>query len=624
MRRRLKTVETVLFSLCMLLCFDAAQSAHAGPRCAAPDRTWTAQEKWVWSQICRGELANLSERYPSAHRVDDTTQWPRGRTLRAAFLRAVLIDRRWREYVPVWGVAIRGARLTGTLDLSDVTFPFSIYLIDSEVEELDMVNAMLPALNLDGSKFVKDLKLRGLQTRTALSLSNVRAPAVSAKSMKIGTDVEFGGSQVERVIDFERSVVGGSLFLKQSQMNALLLSAARVERDIEIDEATIADAAHLVRTFVGGSVLASKIQVRTLWLVGTRVEGNIDIDGSRVDDKIEVDMVRVQGKLSILKSHISGLSILASRITGDVDLSDSEITSSFHLGQSEISGTLFMRGTIVRLDEKSAEMPYLTVGKGIDLSGAKLRTVWMPAADVRGDLILGSSSLPPPEWADKAELQMPNSAFGAIQDSPPGASCQRGERVCANDAWPSSLDLVGISFKRFGPLDTNQQNPIAGRGAEWWVQLLNRNRTASPQPYQMIAGIFSASGDPEGSVRILYAAKERELEGAQGWQRVLLFLQKIFIGYGYYPFRFSIWWVLGFIVAGALVLRLSGEGRKNHMPYGLAYSFDMLLPAIKLRDAHYKIDLESPCARYYFYFHRIAGFVLAAFLVAGLSGLTKY
>ena len=58
------------------------------------------------------------------------------------------------------------------------------------------------------------------------------------------------------------------------------------------------------------------------------------------------------------------------------------------------------------------------------------------------------------------------------------------------------------------------------------------------------------------------------------------------------------------------------------MPIGLSYSFDMLLPVIRLREEHYKIDLVGG-TRYYFYFHRIMGWVLASFLIAGLSGLTK-
>jgi hypothetical protein len=98
-------------------------------------------------------------------------------------------------------------------------------------------------------------------------------------------------------------------------------------------------------------------------------------------------------------------------------------------------------------------------------------------------------------------------------------------------------------------------------------------------------------------------------------------LLKIFIGYGYRMY-YAIGWVLGFIALGALVLRLSKEGPRNKMPYGFAYSFDMLLPLIKLREQHYSMELRG-WPRYYFYVHKIMGYVLASFLIAGLSGLTK-
>jgi len=79
-------------------------------------------------------------------------------------------------------------------------------------------------------------------------------------------------------------------------------------------------------------------------------------------------------------------------------------------------------------------------------------------------------------------------------------------------------------------------------------------------------------------------------------------------------------------VLGAIVLYASGEAGQYspyNMPYGIAYSLDLLLPVIKLREYHYdKIDLQS-WARYYFYFHQLMGYVIAAFLAAGLSGLVK-
>ena len=120
---------------------------------------------------------------------------------------------------------------------------------------------------------------------------------------------------------------------------------------------------------------------------------------------------------------------------------------------------------------------------------------------------------------------------------------------------------------------------------------------------------------------IRYSGRELERSEATDGTWAWLTALKWVIGYGYYPQR-SIYWAIGLVIMGAIVLRVSGEGPRNGMPFGLAYSFDTLLPIIKLRDRHYQIDLKT-WARYYFYGHKIMGFVLASFLIAGLSGLTK-
>lgn len=65
------------------------------------------------------------------------------------------------------------------------------------------------------------------------------------------------------------------------------------------------------------------------------------------------------------------------------------------------------------------------------------------------------------------------------------------------------------------------------------------------------------------------------------------------------------------------------QGLKTYQePFLAFYSLDLLLPIIELHKPHYDIVLDG-VARYYFAFHKLMGYVLASFLVAGLAGLTK-
>ena len=98
-------------------------------------------------------------------------------------------------------------------------------------------------------------------------------------------------------------------------------------------------------------------------------------------------------------------------------------------------------------------------------------------------------------------------------------------------------------------------------------------------------------------------------------------LQRLIIGYGYQNFL-SFYWLLLFVVLGWFVIWQNNEGRSRSASWRFIYSLDMILPIIQLDERNYQINL-SGFALYYFYLHKLVGYVLASFIVAGLSGLTK-
>ncbi len=97
------------------------------------------------------------------------------------------------------------------------------------------------------------------------------------------------------------------------------------------------------------------------------------------------------------------------------------------------------------------------------------------------------------------------------------------------------------------------------------------------------------------------------------------------IGYGYgYGYFYSLVGMAVLVLVGVGVLRLTGEQKKQQIPVDFWYSLDMVLPIIRLREAHYEeVDLVSRPARIYFYAHKTLGYLLLFFFIAGLSGLTK-
>ena len=79
-----------------------------------------------------------------------------------------------------------------------------------------------------------------------------------------------------------------------------------------------------------------------------------------------------------------------------------------------------------------------------------------------------------------------------------------------------------------------------------------------------------------------------------------------------------------FVVIGTAVLSKYEDQQEKPKDdrLGVWYSVDMLLPVVRLRERHYEVDLVG-LVRYYFFVHKIVGYVLTFFVIAGLSGLAE-
>ena len=245
----------------------------------------------------------------------------------------------------------------------------------------------------------------------------------------------------------------------------------------------------------------------------------------------------------------------------------------------------------------------------------------MTGSRVRDQLRLGSGTDPKPVWGKESQLILHNAVVGSVQDG--------GEQ----GAWPQRLGLDGFTYTQLGGLYGEESGSgIAVREAAWFIEWLEKDQTYRPQPYHQLANVLRATGHPKKADDILYAGKERERREAwelKWWRPSLgglkwwgLSLLKSTIGYGYgYRYFFSLPWVGAITLIGAAVFATTEKGQSSSVAEMLAFSFDLLLPLIKLHESH-KITFEG-WQRYYFYGHKLMGFVLGSFVVAGLSGITK-
>jgi hypothetical protein len=198
------------------------------------------------------------------------------------------------------------------------------------------------------------------------------------------------------------------------------------------------------------------------------------------------------------------------------------------------------------------------------------------------------------------------------------------------------------------------------------VELWLASTLYSPAEYQLISDLLVTNGQSSDAKKIGYAAKlidtRQDFEDG-AWSAFAADLaSRLSIGYGYYPI-FAFLWAVVFcafgayvfcgateeqiIVSGGTVEPVATSGwRKcvwgptlfhaikyreddkgiHKQDFGvinpIGYSFDTLLPIIRLREIHYQVELEG-WRHYYFYFQRIVGWGLGIFVLGALSGLTK-
>ncbi|MEK6708434.1 MAG: hypothetical protein AABY81_06485 [Pseudomonadota bacterium] len=567
-----------------------AQPLSLTKQCYVPvDPRWTPQEKFVWKRVCIGNAANFNKEKGYGGQLDPKKPdgWPQNRVLRSAFLETILLTDPYRRALTRRGVVIIGARFTEAIDLEGAELQHRLGLTNSLIEndvDLRRLRSKYP-IALEGSKVAGTLKANGLDLGANLL-------------MRYG---EFA------TMDFVTAHVGGQLILKGSKVTGKLnMSGLRVDDVLHIDEAELAEV-DLIGVHVGEELALSRSKVTgKLSMVGLRVDNNlymnkaefaeVDLVSAYVSKELTLSGSKVTGKLNmnglrvgtILNMNIAEfaeveltgavvryLVLSGSKVTGELICYDMEVGQQVFMDDAVFGGPIDLRVAKIKGD--------------LHLMGKFSENVDLTGAEIDGSLNLSSA-----QWSPDVTLSLRNAKIGLIPD--------------LADDWAPKLDFDGLTYLDVGKADQFEH---------WFLKL----DSYTPQPYDQLASVVEAQGESTLATAIRYSGRERERSQATSARRVGLTILKWVIGYGYYPER-SVLWVFGLVVMGAVVLRVSGEGSRNGMPFGLAYSFDMLLPVIRLREKHYKIDLQT-WARYYFYGQKIMGYVLAFFLVAALSGLAK-
>jgi hypothetical protein len=372
------------------------------------------------------------------------------------------------------------------------------------------------------------------------------------------------------------------------------------------------------------SVSEQRAEFNDVDLRGAKVGGQVSMSGAKVAGTLAMASADIGQSLfmhsvSEQRAEFNDVVLRGAKVGGQVALTGAKVAGTLAMASADIGHDLFMYS----VSEQRAEFDggisliFAEVGRSLDVRGAVLSSLDLTGTEIGGELRLASPSWPP-QWQDGGKLVLRNASVDAIQDTD------------EEGVWPPTLDLDGFTYRRLGGLGADAEAGVARRGSRWFIDWLKKDEPYTPQPSQQCAQVLREIGHPEIANAVLYAERERERK--QAWRSgsklraTGLLLLKLFVGYGYgqrllwHPLA----WVIAFVAAGTAVLQLSPGVPSELADSGaaVAYSLDTLLPIVELEKSFADIVLHG-FAKCYFYFQKLMGWVLASFLIAGVSGLTK-
>jgi len=371
---------------------------------------------------------------------------------------------------------------------------------------------------------------------------------------------------------------------------------------------------------------ATLVQGGTLSLIGAKIDRDLDLTGANLLAGFEADRLNV------------GSAILADNVT---------IEGNVSLREVDVGGTLYLRNSVIsgQLDANSAhfgrsanfsdsnfpailQLKNIRVAEHFDLTGSSVSSVDLTQAQIGGALLLThGSSVYPVQWLGPVLFTLRDAKIGGVVDE-----------LWNTDVWPAVMDLQGFSYDHF-----------RSHAEERWVERwLDRDPVFSHQPYQQIASVYRAAGDPDQADTVLYIARDRELADdwnsgncdyglgliqlhRKCWNAVGLGILKVTIGYGIGLWSFlALAWVIAFALLGMAILHWRSAAARNHGWFWcFGASLSQILPIVTLNEEFKKFFDDPDRARIksgtavYFAVHAMVGYVLASFVVAALAGLTQ-
>jgi hypothetical protein len=442
-------------------------------------------------------------------------------------------------------------------------------------------------LNLSESEIPVSIDFQGCRFDNSVDVSHSRlAQMLQFHRSSIGRDFRGFKVQMGRRLILMDTTVGKSLAIDHAQLEGL--SILRVQaRDVNLIDSQVILPVTLTDLKSGSTEAPVLIRLRKSVFFDDLKFNNLVCHLSLDDADLRRDLLFANcdftNELSATNLHVGGDLVLSGEVKGRVSFAHSKVDRDLRLADAYFMGDMDLAGA--------------TISRSIILS--------CTTEDVHNC-----------KWVKGLALTLTDTSVYYLRDS--------------TIAWPDNLHLDGFSYKKWrAAKEGDRREEFTTRDVQqWFIPWLRKEKIYSPEPYRQLAAAFRDAGLEDKAMQILFKGKQRERHILRPFSKFLSTLSLIFIGYGYH-YEYSVYWCAGFVLCGVLVLTFTREGRdcrRQNPDFGYSdlffFSLDAFLPFVRLRNRFGDIDFKS-WIRFYFYVHRLAGYVIGSFILAGLAGITK-
>jgi len=509
--------------------------------------------------------------------------WDHQRDLRADLIRWLFVEPEAVKQVDPLGVRALGARVVGAIDLANVRAPYGLVLARSGIPGVAHFDeAEIENIILSGSH-TGEISAGGSRIRGVVWLNNgfEASAAVNFAGARVGLDIDCRGGSF-RYSEVEHDDTLG-------ERPALFLGASRVDGPIWLAEGFKAN----------GVVDVNHAVFSSLWCHG----GRFTNPG--------------RSALNAAFSSVAGLVWLGKRGTWDAMEADGLI----QFDNAWIGGAIFASGLRI-------------VGKSGEPHGFSATNM-----SAGGNLILTNLELQNGGTVDLRGA----SVNGLIDDE---------------NSWPApgALAVDGFVYKDFygGPLDARSRLLWVGLASGSHPSWLDEPSGFQPQPYQELARVLRERGDDTGATKVLISQADARFSQYGPWGRAWGAFLKYTIAYGHRPMLTVMWslavmflgWAVVASAKAASVMRPTypentppNEELHYQALHPLLYSLDVFLPFVNMHQERYwwpdgdasgncvifrrSVSLRGSVVEYYLWAQIIAGWILSAIFVAGVTGLIR-